>query len=208
VRLKFRSFRPETPPPKKLRAPSRIDLASFVVTMKPQRKLEQACSASAGSFQDMGATIMKKETIKTVAYWLTTGLLALDFGVGGVFQTQRGPEVMRVMTHLGYPAYFVTLLGVWKVLGGVALVVPGFPRLKEWAYAGILFDLTSAAVSLAAVGDGVGPALFPLLVAGIALGSYALRPDSRRCEPVSGGPRAAKRAHPASSQFSIYSGTD
>jgi hypothetical protein len=151
---------------------------------------------------------MKKETIKTAAYWLTTGLLAFDFGVGGVFQMQRGPEVMGVMTHLGYPAYFVTLLGVWKVLGGVALLVPGFPRLKEWAYAGILFDLTSAAVSLAAVGDGVGPALFPLLVAGIALASYALRPDSRRYESVSRGPRAAKHAHPASSQFSVYSGTD
>jgi uncharacterized membrane protein YphA (DoxX/SURF4 family) len=140
---------------------------------------------------------MNSKTSKHIAYWLTTALLALDFGAGGVFQMLRGPQVMQAMTHLGYPAYFVTLLGVWKVLGAVALVVPGFPRLKEWAYAGVFFDLTSAAVSLAAVGDGVGAALLPLLFAGLALASYALRPSSRRYEVVS-----------PTSQLSVSSGID
>ncbi|HEY3667109.1 MAG TPA: DoxX family protein [Polyangiaceae bacterium] len=151
---------------------------------------------------------MNSKTSKHIAYWLTTALLALDFGAGGVFQMLRGPQVMQAMTHLGYPAYFVTLLGVWKVLGAVALVVPGFPRLKEWAYAGVFFDLTSAAVSLAAVGDGVGAALLPLLFAGLALASYALRPSSRRYEVVSPSARSAKREHPATSQLSVSSGID
>jgi uncharacterized membrane protein YphA (DoxX/SURF4 family) len=151
---------------------------------------------------------MNSKTTKHVAYWLTTALLALDFAVGGVFQLLRGPQVMQAMTHLGYPAYFVTLLGVWKLLGALALVAPGFPRLKEWAYAGVFFDLTSAAVSLAAVGDGVGTALLPLLFAGLALASYALRPSSRRYEVVSPSGRSAKREHPATSQMSVSSGIE
>ena len=128
---------------------------------------------------------MKTTTIKTTAYWLTTGLLALDFAVGGAFQIARPPAVMTAMTHLGYPAYFVTLLGVWKLLGGIALVAPRFPRLKEWAYAGIFFDLTSAAVSILAVGDGFGPALLPLVFLALAVASWALRPASRALLAVS-----------------------
>jgi uncharacterized membrane protein YphA (DoxX/SURF4 family) len=151
---------------------------------------------------------MNSKTTKYVAYWLTTALLALDFGVGGVFQVLRSPQVMQAMTHLGYPAYFVTLLGVWKLLGALALVAPGLPRLKEWAYAGVLFDLTSAAVSLFAVGDGVGTASLPLLFAGLALASYALRPSSRRCDVVSPSTRATKHRHPATSQLSVSNGID
>ena len=151
---------------------------------------------------------MNSKTTKHVAYWLTTALLALDFGVGGVFQMLRGPQVMQAMTHLGYPAYFVTLLGVWKLLGALALIAPGFPRLKEWAYAGVFFDLTSAAVSIAAVGDGVGAALLPLLFAGLAFASYTLRPSSRRYAVVSPSARATKQGHPATSQLSVSSGID
>ena len=136
---------------------------------------------------------MKTTTIKTTAYWLTTGLLALDFAVGGAFQIARPPTVMAAMTHLGYPAYFVSLLGVWKLLGGIALVAPRFPRIKEWAYAGIFFDLTSAVVSILAVGDGLGPALLPLVFLALAVASWALRPDSRafiRVSPRTSNPRS------------------
>ncbi len=83
---------------------------------------------------------------------------------------------------LGYPPYFVTILGVWKVLGPIAILVPRFPRLKEWAYAGIFFDLTGAAASSAAVG-GYGAYGFhiiaPLVIAGLTVASWTLRPPSR-----------------------------
>jgi hypothetical protein len=78
--------------------------------------------------------------------------------------------------------YFFAILGFWKALGAIAILVPHFPRLKEWAYAGIFFDLTGAAVSCAAVG-GYGAygfhVLSPLIIAGLCVASWALRPESR-----------------------------
>ncbi len=84
------------------------------------------------------------------------------------------------MTLLGYPAYFVIILGVWKVLGGIAVLVPGVPRLKEWAYAGMFFDLTGAAASHAAVGDPAAKIATPLILVVIVAASWALRPESRK----------------------------
>jgi uncharacterized membrane protein YphA (DoxX/SURF4 family) len=89
------------------------------------------------------------------------------------------PPAVAFVAHLGYPAYFCTMIGVWKVLGGVALLAPRFPRLKEWAYAGILFDLTGAAISHAASGDSASHVMVPLAFASIACVSWILRPHSR-----------------------------
>ena len=122
---------------------------------------------------------MRKNTLKTTMYWVTTGLLGLDFLVGGAFQIARSPQAVEGFAHLGYPAYFVILLGVWKILGALALLVPGFPRLKEWAYAGIFFDVSAGVVSVIAVGDGFGPALLPFAFLLLTLASWALRPASR-----------------------------
>jgi len=91
---------------------------------------------------------MRTRTLKTVTYWLSTGLVGLDFLVGGAFQIARSPQAVQGFAHLGYPAYFMSLLGVWKVLGALVLLLPGLPRLKEWAYAGIIFDVTAAVVSV------------------------------------------------------------
>jgi uncharacterized membrane protein YphA (DoxX/SURF4 family) len=135
---------------------------------------------------------MKSTTLKTSAYWLTTGLLALEFAVGGAFQIARPPLVMTGMAHLGYPAYFATLLGVWKLLGAVALLVPGFPRIKEWAYAGIFFDVTSAVVSILAVGDGLSQAILPLVFVALTVASWALRPASRSMLTIA--PRISTRS--------------
>jgi uncharacterized membrane protein YphA (DoxX/SURF4 family) len=121
---------------------------------------------------------MRSNTLKTAIYWLSTGLLGLDFLVGGAFQIARSPQAVQGFAHLGYPAYFLTLLGVWKILGAIALFVPGFPRLKEWAYAGIFFDVTAAVVSVVAV-DGLAPALLPLAFVALTLTSWTLRPISR-----------------------------
>jgi hypothetical protein len=117
---------------------------------------------------------------QTIGYWVATGLTALAFAFGGVLDLSRSADVVAGLAHLGYPAYFATLLGVWKVLGVVAILVPGWPRLKEWAYAGMFFDLTGAAVSHAAVGDPVGNVITPLVILGLVIASMLLRPADRR----------------------------
>jgi len=89
-----------------------------------------------------------------------------------------GPLVVDVVTHLGYPVYVLTILGCWKLLGGVALLVPRFPHLKEWAYAGIFFELTGAAASHAARGDW-RELTAPLILAALTVASWALRPPNR-----------------------------
>jgi uncharacterized membrane protein YphA (DoxX/SURF4 family) len=102
-------------------------------------------------------------------------------GVGQILQYRANPH--GVVPELGYPLYFFLILGIWKVLGAIAILVPRFPRLKEWAYAGIFFDLTGAAASCAAVG-GYGAYAFhviaPLIITGFTMASWALRPESRK----------------------------
>jgi uncharacterized membrane protein YphA (DoxX/SURF4 family) len=122
--------------------------------------------------------------LKNIAYWITTILVAFPIVTGGIFQLARVPaSVDGFVNILHYPLYFVTILGFWKVAGAIAILVPRFPRLKEWAYAGIFFDLTGAAASCAAVG-GYGPYAFhvlaPLFICVLAVASWALRPDSRK----------------------------
>ena len=120
---------------------------------------------------------------KPILYWVTTILVALPIGSGGVAQVAHSQQNVDGFVHvLGYPLYFVTILGVWKVLGAIAILVPRFPRLKEWAYAGIFFDVTGAAASCAAVGvyGAYGfHVIAPLVIAGLAVASWALRPPSR-----------------------------
>jgi len=120
---------------------------------------------------------------KTIVYWTTTILVAMPIGSGGVSQIwQYHANPHGVVPELGYPTYFFAILGFWKALGAIAILVPRFPRLKEWAYAGIFFDLTGAAASCAAVG-GYGAYGFhviaPLIITGFTVASWALRPASR-----------------------------
>ena len=120
---------------------------------------------------------------KSIAYWTTTILVALPIGSGGVAQmAQFHANSHGTVPVLGYPLYFFAILGFWKALGAIAILVPRFPRLKEWAYAGIFFDLTGAAASVAAVGSYGAYAfhvIAPLIIAGFTMASWALRPPSR-----------------------------
>lgn len=123
---------------------------------------------------------------KTLAYWTATGIVTLELVAGGVTDLARGRTVLiagqpvvEVLEHLGYPTYLLTILGVWKVLGAAALLVPGLPRLKEWAYAGTFFELTGAALSGWAIGESVDSIATPCFFAACALASWALRPRSR-----------------------------
>ena len=121
---------------------------------------------------------------RAAGYWTTTTLVALAFLTGGAAYLARADEPVRGMAALGYPAYFVTILGAWKLLGGLALLAPRLPRLKEWAYAGIAFDLTGAAFSHAAVAHPAAKVIAPLVILGLAAASWALRPASRRLGSV------------------------
>ncbi|MBB5340717.1 DoxX family protein [Tunturiibacter gelidoferens] len=120
---------------------------------------------------------------KNITYWTTTGLIAFFIGSGGCAQmVQFFGNPHGVVPVLGYPMYFFAILGFWKALGAIAILVPRYPRLKEWAYAGIFFDLTGAAASCAAVG-GYGAygfhVLAPLILTVFTAVSWALRPPSR-----------------------------
>ena len=122
---------------------------------------------------------------KLVAYWATTGWVALGMAGAGVANLLRVPESLEGFVRLGYPLHFAVLLGIWKILGAIAIVAPGFPRLKEWAYAGITIDLTGAAFAWAVVGAGdaattAGHIAAPLAGLVAAAFSWALRPESRR----------------------------
>jgi len=118
-----------------------------------------------------------------IAYWVTTALVVFELGMGGVWDVLRVPQVRGLIERLGYPSYFLIILGIWKLLGAVALAIPRFPRLKEWAYAGVLFDLTGAVASLWASGlVDMGTVAYPIVMAVVAVASWALRPLSRRLD--------------------------
>jgi len=133
---------------------------------------------------------------KVIAYWITTSLVAFAFAAGGLMDLLGGKDVVEGLAHLGYPAYFASILGVWKLLGAPALLVPGLPRLKEWAYAGMFFDLTGAAVSHAAVSDPIANVLTPLVLAGLLVASWRLRPASRVLGTLPGASREERSAPP------------
>ena len=120
-----------------------------------------------------------RSTTKAIAYWMTTGMIVLAMFSGGVAELAHRPETINGMIQLGYPVYFVMILGFWKLLGSVALVIPRFPTLKEWAYAGIFFNMTGAAVSHLVCHDAAWHVGVTLGLAALAVASSELRPPSR-----------------------------
>lgn len=118
---------------------------------------------------------------RTIAYWVTTALLVSELLLGGLWDLLHVPQVLGIIHRLGYPSYFLAILGIWKLLGAIALAVPRFPRLKEWAYAGAIFDLTGAVLSQLAAGlIDAGQVIYPIVMTGVAFLSWTLRPSSRR----------------------------
>jgi uncharacterized membrane protein YphA (DoxX/SURF4 family) len=120
---------------------------------------------------------------KMIAYWSVTWLLAAAVMLSGIGQLMQYGGNIELVKNLGYPLYVLTILGIWKVLGAIALVVPGFPRLKEWAHAGLFFLMTGAALSHAFAndyGDYGFHIILPLSYAALNIVSWALRPKSRK----------------------------
>ncbi|PJN90141.1 DoxX family protein [Bacillus sp. mrc49] len=105
-------------------------------------------------------------------YWVFTGLLVALMGIGSIPDILSAPDAVALFKHLGYPAYLLPFLGIAKLLGIVAILVPGFPRIKEWAYAGMTFDLTGAMYSTIVVGDPVSSWLFFVFGFILIAGSY------------------------------------
>jgi hypothetical protein len=127
-------------------------------------------------------------TIRGIGYWVTTGLLAFAALSGGLGQLAHAWGTLETVTILGSPPYFLTIIGAWKVLGAIVILAPGLPRIKEWAYAGIFFEVTGAAASHALAGDygdGGFHLTVPLVLALLTVASWALRPSSRTLSALS-----------------------
>ena len=113
---------------------------------------------------------MKKTKI---IYWILTGLMSLGLGLGAVFNAMSSKESVELISgHLGFPAYLVPFVGVAKLLGIITILIPGFPRLKEWAYAGLVFDLVGAMYAHIAIGAPVSEWAPLFVLIAIIAGSY------------------------------------
>jgi hypothetical protein len=119
-----------------------------------------------------------------IIYWIATLWLALGMVSTGGVQLFKMEEEVNNITKLGYPAYILTILGTWKMLGVVAVLIPKFPLLKEWAYAGFFFAMTGATISRLIVGDPVTAILPSLLLLALTMISWYFRPADRRLVPV------------------------
>jgi uncharacterized membrane protein YphA (DoxX/SURF4 family) len=124
-------------------------------------------------------TLSRAANVRTVAYWASTSLAALALGASGAAELTHAPEIMTSLRHLGYPTYLATILGTWELLGAVAILAPRLAQVKEWAYAGMVFTLSGAALSHAASGDPAGKVFVPLVLLGVVLVSWSLRPARR-----------------------------
>lgn len=115
-----------------------------------------------------------------IIYWISTLWLALGMISTGIVQLIRVEEEADMMTRLGYPLYFLTILGIWKILGVVTVLSPKFPLLKEWAYAGFFFAMSGAVFSHLASGSGVKEFFGPTLLLILTVVSWYFRPADRK----------------------------
>jgi DoxX-like family len=118
--------------------------------------------------------------IRTITYWIFTVLLVFELAAGSLWNLLQIEWVRFQLNHLGYPPYFTSILGVWLIGGAAVIITPGFPRLKEWAYAGSFFNFSGAVASHLLAGDGVRTWLGALVFSIFVIVSWALRPADRR----------------------------
>jgi hypothetical protein len=134
---------------------------------------------------------------RRLIYAVSTVIAVAAFVGSGLANFLHLDHVAHDMARLGYPPYFMTVLGTWKILGAIAIAAPRLSRAKEWAYAGMIFDLTGAAASRAAAGDAIGTVLAPLAVAVVVVVSWASRPATRMLPSRSAAGQSALRAEAA-----------
>ena len=124
-----------------------------------------------------------KNTNKII-YWTATALLSFGMLGSGISQLLHVKEMDELITHVGYPIYLMNIIGVWKILGVIAILIPNFKLVKEWAYAGFFFLMTGALFSHLAMGDA-GKAIFgPLFQTIFIILSWYFRPADRKIAPT------------------------
>ncbi|MBI3520203.1 MAG: DoxX family protein [Bacteroidetes bacterium] len=115
-----------------------------------------------------------------IIYWIATALLSFGMLASGISQLLHVKEMDDLLTHIGYPLYLLYIIGIWKILGVIAILLPKFKLLKEWAYAGFFFLLTGAFISHLAVGDSGKAILGPLFQTAFVIISWYFRPADRK----------------------------
>lgn len=163
----------QVPAPLQARAPS--------APARPAPSQAKAAHRSAPSQEVASLDPSALWSMKAVSYWMATLVVSFELGLGGLCEVFGIPYLHSTITRLGYPEYFAFLLGLWKLLGALTLLLPGLARMKEWAYAGAVFCYTGAVASHFTMGDTTA-AIWPIILAALALSSWALRPLGRTLE--------------------------
>ena len=122
---------------------------------------------------------MTTRTTKII-YWIATVWLSLGMASTGIVQALKVKDEVTMFTYLGYPAYLLTILGVWKILGVISILIPKFPVVKEWAYAGFFFTMSGAIFSHIAIGDDAKEFFGPTLLLILTVVSWYFRPANRK----------------------------
>jgi hypothetical protein len=171
------------PPPKKNFRNCPIFVPSIIIEEVTQYKHLKILIMTASQTMTTSPIMAKMpggRLIRAIGYWIFTALLVWEMALGSYWDLFQLPYVRHVFTHLHLPFYFLIIIGIWKLPCAVVLLVPGIPRVKEWAYAGAFFTYSGAAFLHLSVGDQVGGWGSPALFAFFTLISWALRPPSRK----------------------------
>jgi ABC-type multidrug transport system permease subunit len=123
---------------------------------------------------------MKNQKSTAIAYWIVTGLLCFGMLLGGTGQLLRMQPNVEGFKQIGMPLYVLPILGSWKLLAVLAILIPKYPLVKEWAYAGLFFLLSGGVISHLASGDGIVKALPVFVFMCLTIASWYLRPAERR----------------------------
>ncbi len=119
-----------------------------------------------------------------IIYWVSTIWLALGMVSTGIVQLLRVKEDVDFIIQMGYPDYFLTIIGTWKILGAIAVLIPKFTLLKEWAYAGFFFIMSGAVFSHIATGNSMNEIFPAVLLLALTVISWYFRPANRKIIPL------------------------
>jgi DoxX-like family len=127
---------------------------------------------------------MSNQKSSALAFWIVTGLLSFGMLLGGTAQILRLKFNVEGIVHLGFPEYVLPILGTWKVLAVIVILMPKYQLVKEWAYAGLFFLLSGGVISHFASGDGIAEALPVFVFMCLTVASWYLRPSNRKLIPI------------------------
>tara|TARA_B100000508_G_C11384454_1_gene240237 strand:+ start:394 stop:783 length:390 start_codon:yes stop_codon:yes gene_type:complete len=117
---------------------------------------------------------------KKITYWVSTIFLSFGMLAGGIQQMLQIGGYNEIVTQLGYPLYLLSILGTWKILGVIAILIPKKALLKEWAYAGIFFAMSGATISHLSVGQTITEAMPSIILLLVTIASWYFRPNDRK----------------------------